>query len=525
MKYYDRLGVMLDCSRNAVMTVESLKDYISVISEMGYNNLQLYTEDTYEIDGEPYFGYLRGRYTKAELKEIVAFADGKGVEVVPCIQTLAHLNQIFRWDAYAEVRDTGDILLAGDDKTYALVDKMFKTLAECFTSRRVNIGMDEAHMLGLGRYLDKNGYTDRFEILYEHLKRVLKIADKYGFKAMMWSDMFFRLANHGAYEVGGDVSAAALAKVPDNVELVYWDYYSTDKAHYDEMLKGHKCFKNEIGFAGGAWTWRGFAPCNKFSLAATKAALASCKEHGIRDIFLTAWGDDGGECSPFSVLPTLMYAAEVLNGNDDEKSIKDKFYKITGERFDDVMLCDLPNAITEGTHTNDHCRYMLYNDCFAGIYDYTVKGGEGEKYAAFAEELLRLSDNKYGYIYKYLGKLCSVLEIKYEIGVKTRAAYKVGDKAGLKALADGEYTELLSRLEDFYNAFRAAWHKEKKAFGFEVQDARIGGLIRRVKNCRDRLYAYVNGEIEKIEELEEEILPSGGETCGLWKLAVSAGVI
>ena len=41
---------------------------------------------------------------------------------------------------------------------------------------------------------------------------------------------------------------------------------------------------------------------------------------------------------------------------------------------------------------------------------------------------------------------------------------------------------------------------------FDVQDARLGGLIRRVKHCRDRLLAYVRGESESIPELEEEIL-------------------
>ena len=64
------LGVMLDCSRNAVMSVAELKNFILTLKKTGYNCLQLYTEDTYEIEGEPQFGYRRGKYTKAELKEI-----------------------------------------------------------------------------------------------------------------------------------------------------------------------------------------------------------------------------------------------------------------------------------------------------------------------------------------------------------------------------------------------------------------------------------------------------------------------
>ena len=60
-------GMMVDCSRNAVISIETLQDVIKQIALMGHNMLMLYTEDTYEIEGEPYFGYMRGRYTIKEL--------------------------------------------------------------------------------------------------------------------------------------------------------------------------------------------------------------------------------------------------------------------------------------------------------------------------------------------------------------------------------------------------------------------------------------------------------------------------
>ena len=92
IKNTKRLGVMLDCSRGAVYTVEALKKYIDVLAKMGYNSLQLYTEDTYEIKEEPYFGYMRGRYSADELRQLDSYAASKGIELIPCIQTLAHLS-------------------------------------------------------------------------------------------------------------------------------------------------------------------------------------------------------------------------------------------------------------------------------------------------------------------------------------------------------------------------------------------------------------------------------------------------
>ena len=152
-KYF---GVMLDMSRNAVMKPDTVKKFVAYISSFGYNMLQLYTEDTYEVNNEPYFGYLRGGYKKEEIKEIDAYCKEKGVELIPCIQTLAHLKTIFKWFEYQGVNDYADILLIDEPRTYQLIDNMFATLAESFSSRKVHIGMDEAHMVGLGKYLDKH---------------------------------------------------------------------------------------------------------------------------------------------------------------------------------------------------------------------------------------------------------------------------------------------------------------------------------------------------------------------------------
>ena len=66
---------------------------IVYMAKMGLDMLMLYTEDMFKMDQYPYFGYMRGAYTKDEIKEIVAFGEKYGVELVPCIQTLAHLGQ------------------------------------------------------------------------------------------------------------------------------------------------------------------------------------------------------------------------------------------------------------------------------------------------------------------------------------------------------------------------------------------------------------------------------------------------
>ena len=82
---FDRFGVMIDLSRNAVMKVEYAKSVLERLAILGYDYAMLYTEDVYELPGEPYFGMLRGRLTAADVRAIDDHAAALGIELVPCL--------------------------------------------------------------------------------------------------------------------------------------------------------------------------------------------------------------------------------------------------------------------------------------------------------------------------------------------------------------------------------------------------------------------------------------------------------
>ena len=503
-------GVMLDSSRNAVRTVETVKTFIDNLALMGYNQLQLYTEDTYEIEGEPYFGYQRGRYTREEIKEIDEYAKGYDIELVPCVQTLAHLNQIFRWKRFKRINDIDSILLIGEEETYEFIDRMFDSLSKTFSSRKLHIGLDEAHNIGRGKYLDKNGYRESSIVMCEHINRVVEIAKKYGFEPMMWADMFFRLANNGRYYVSKDappISDEVINLIPEGLRLVYWDYYQDNQEAYENMMERCKAFKNEIVFAGGAWCWRGFAPANKFSDVATGHALNACKVKGIKNVFITMWGDNGAECSLFSTLSALSFASDYAYGVEDHDS---SLFALTGITKKDFLALDCVNDIrTSKPHAECISKVALYNDPFLGLFDWFMKEDDGEKYKKAAENLnaAKKTAGKLSYIFETLEKLAEALEYKGALGLKTRKLYQNNDKTALLNLANVDYAIAAERLEAFYKAFKNQWYIDNKGFGFEVQTTRIGGLIRRLEDCRELLIDYVNGKVNAIPELECEILP------------------
>lgn len=511
MSDFNKTGIMVDCSRNAVPKLETLKRFVDLMKEMGYNMLMLYTEDTYEVEGQPYFGYMRGRYSLEELREIDDYCCERGIECVPCIQTLAHMNAFIRWREVREYTDCNDILLVGDERTYKLIEDMFESLSKTFRSKLIHIGMDEADMVGRGKYLNKHGYMPIEKIMREHLQRVQAIADKYGYQSMIWSDMLFRLCNNGEYytenpEIIGQKSRDAL---PEHVCPVYWDYYSLDKKHYDNMILAHKRLEKPVWFAGGLWKWSGFTPQNSFSIKANRAALQACREHNVENIFFTMWGDNGAEASLYSVLPSMFYTAQLIKGIEDEAEIKKNFKEFTGIAFDDYMEIDLPEfSQTEEnkSRTVNPAKYMLYNDYFCGFHDSITDAERNEIYARASEKLALLEkDENYGYVFAAIRALCDVLALKNDIGIRTRSAYQAKDRGAVKELA-GEYAAIAERLEIFYRAFRKQWFTENKPFGFEVQDARLGGLIQRTKSCMERLQAFADGTLDEIPELDEDIL-------------------
>ena len=506
---YETLGVMLDMSRNAVMSVEALKEYFVCLRKMGYNCVLLYTEDTYEIEGEPYFGYMRGRYTREELRELDEYAVSQGIELIPCIQTLAHLQGFVPWGEVPVDQD--DTLLVDDPRVYEFIENAVRTVRSCFRSNRIHVGMDEAWTLGRGKFLDLHGHEAVASIMKRHLARVRDIVHKYGMEPLIWSDMFFRsLDGHsGYYHPRREMPREVIDAVPDDVIPVYWDYYQYNEQAYDDMLCNHEQLSDKTWFAGGAWTWRGFLPINDFSILSMRCAMDACRKHGVKNIFFTMWGDDGAECSRYAVLPTLYNIAQYLQGNDNEEKIKAGFAELFDASYDAFMSLDQLNRLLDERSLKQTApKRVFYNDYFNGVNDIIlVPDGarKSEKAAAewhaFASEFPRWS-----YLFDTAACLADVLAVKYDLGVRTRAAYLAGDKEALRALAENEYAVLPGLIDRFALAFEKQWNKENKPTGFDVQDIRLGGLIRRTDSCRRRLLAFVNGEIDEIPELAFELL-------------------
>lgn len=512
----------IDCSRNAVMKKEALKDFLPILAKMGYNAVMLYTEDTYEIPEYPFFGYMRGKYTMEDLREIDEYAESFGIELIPCIQVLGHLEQALKWDFLP--KENIDVLLCGDEECYKFIDRAFAALSSCIKSRKIHVGLDEAFGIGFGESYRKNGFEPPIGIIKRHMERVKEIADKYGYKMLAWSDMFFRDWNGGAYWIEKkNIPAEVISSVPENVIPVYWDYYSLDYNRYDAMLSNHKQLTDELWFAGGIWGWRGMIPYNTFTINTMRTALDACEKNGCENIMMCMWGDDGNECSRYSHLPSLYFIAKYAHGERDMEKIKAGFEEMFGISFDDYNAIEDPNRPGSdefGYQDLNPSKYMLYSDYFNGFRDCFVKEEDSAKYAEYAEKLEAVAKRlpkALSLPFISAAKLCRVLVHKYALGLKTRKAYQQGDKEEILRLVKEDYEPLLTLIPEYFEALREQWDAENRPSGFDLQDLRIGGLIQRTRSCTKRLLDYAKGDVPSIAELDEPLLQRDDIFKGKWR--------
>lgn len=504
-RHFSSCGAMVDCSRNAVLTVDAVKRYIDQLACLGMNMLMLYTEDTYEVPEYPYMGYLRGRYSQKDLQELDAYAAALGVELVPCIQTLGHMRQFLQWQENAQLRDQKDVLLIDEEKTYDLIEAQICSMRACMKTNRIHIGMDEAHGVGLGEYLLKHGTTDRHALLCRHLERVVAICEKHGFRPIMWSDMFFRLGSktNEYYDLEAEVPQHVIDSIPA-VDLCYWDYYHEDEAFYDAMLSAHERMGERTVFAGGVWTWSGFLPQVKKTEATMAPALAACAKHKVDTVFATLWGDDGAETNVFlasSMLP--IFSESCWQGQDcpkEEMILAGECLTGMGRKVLTALGEFYPGAQDVRTGKS-----LIWCDPLYPVHD--PMGDPLDAAIARSEAALKTLEDCQDELVGAYARLCfEIAKEKARIMRDLRAKYLADDRVWLAALVQTDLPALTNQYAGLMGMHRRLWERDYKRNGWEVVCLRYGGAMARLADMTDELARYLAGELKTIAELDEEPL-------------------
>jgi hypothetical protein len=390
--------------------------------------------------------------------------------------------------------------------------------------------MDEAHDIGLGRYLTLNGHKNRSDILLDHLNKVVEITEKLELRPMMWGDMFFRLASprHAYYDLETKISDEVQNKVPKGMEIIYWDYYNNDLEFYKSFIDTHLKLSQNTIFAGGVWTWRGIMPDYHTTIATTLPALSACIEMGVNQVIATLWGDDGAENSYFTALGGLQIYAEYCYNEKPPSldKISQRFYECTGADFSMFLDMSLFHNVKTQSHEeiihnisqlpmNDilrgkyQCgRRYMWQDILCGVFDNQIIANPASNVYIQALEKIKQYDEKEPWcIYQALAQATyDFIADKAYIAENLTISYKENNAVEIKNIIE-KLSSMKPKLEKLRLLHRDIWLRENKAFGWETLDIRYGGVLMRIDTAIARLSQLLENPNMVIEELCEDRLP------------------
>ena len=302
-------GVMLDISRDKVPTMHTLETLIDRLASWKVNQVQLYFEHTFAYrDHEEVWGRA-SPLTAEEVTRLDEFCRARHVELVPNQNCLGHMGRWLAHERYRQMAIAPDgwpdarghlhaptTIDPAKPASLALVRDLLAELLACFSSGRVQVGLDEPWELPLPERLDDY-------VGWVHTLR--GVPELNGREMLIWGDI---LANH----------PKARAQLPDGVTVCEWGY--EDWHPFGDRMAALTDAGVPHLVCPGTSSWLSILGRVTNMTGNCRVAADAGLANGSRGFLTTDWGDMGHlQYLPVSE-PGFVYAAAVswcLDANAD----------------------------------------------------------------------------------------------------------------------------------------------------------------------------------------------------------------
>ncbi|MDR1116948.1 MAG: beta-N-acetylhexosaminidase [Oscillospiraceae bacterium] len=236
---FSHRGLSLDCARH-FFPVEEIKKVIEqmTLTKMNVLHWHLTDDQGWRIESKCYpklhmqHKEKNEYYSQQDIRDIVAFAAERGMEIIPEIDMPGHVTAILA--AYPEYSCQGKevslakyggiypiVFCAGSEKTYQLIEKLLEELCLLFPSSRFHLGGDEVPKKEWKKCeccqakIREMGLSNEIELQGYFTNRLIDILKKHGKRAVLWND---------------SLEAANLNR---DVDIQYWSVqYADDMTPY-----------------------------------------------------------------------------------------------------------------------------------------------------------------------------------------------------------------------------------------------------------------------------------------------------
>lgn len=221
-----------------------------------------------EYDSIPYGGF----YTQDEIREVVAYAKARHINVVPEIEMPGHALAALA--AYPHLGCTGgpyevnkgwgvfeDVFCAGNDSTFAMLEDVLTEVMELFPSEIIHIGGDECPKESWKKCpkcqsrMKAEGLKDEHELQSYFIQRMEKFVNAKGRKIIGWDEILEGglAPNAAVMSWRGTEGGIAAAKQKHNVVMCpgshcYFDHYQGDPANEPLAIGGFTTLQKVYGY-------------------------------------------------------------------------------------------------------------------------------------------------------------------------------------------------------------------------------------------------------------------------------------
>lgn len=301
---FERRAYMLDISRCRMPKVETLTWLIDILSDLKYNEIQLYMDSfCFKYEAFPEYTKDFDCLTAEDIEYLDQYCSERFIELVPNQNSFGHMEH---WLAEKELAHLGltdgkeapNTLNPLLDESVEFMDQLYGSLLPHFKSEYVNIGLDEAY--GLGKFqteeaCEKYGTENVF---MDYLNKLSDLSEeKYGKHVMFWSDMI--ISHPKSHD-----------RIPKNAIALNWGY---------DLIKSQmmerKCMSlEELGVpyyvCPGNCTWLSFT--GRFDVMSFNVRTMGeiGRDHGAKGYLMTDWGCGEGHMHflPWSLVPAALAA-------------------------------------------------------------------------------------------------------------------------------------------------------------------------------------------------------------------------
>ena len=309
--------------------------YISFAKRCGYNTIVLYLENVVRTQETSFFS-KDDTYSKEEISQIVKYANDLGLDVIPALETLGHLEKFFRYEELVHLAEKNEFEMGrklyghkhtcgcvSNPEFLSFMDGYIKEVVSLFPGKYVHVGLDETFNFAVCEECQKriNNGESRKEIFYQFVMHVYEVIKSLGKTMMMWDD-FFEYFN-------------VVERLPRDIIMCNWNYmFVSDEpaGHWTNRIKKDWfSLYDQLGFEYIFCTWAHRAS----STYAIDSFTDYAEKYSPKGALMTAWEKSDGFY--LGSYPCVLYSAMRWSG----LAKKEDKAKIYGEYLNDQEVADI----------------------------------------------------------------------------------------------------------------------------------------------------------------------------------------